>query len=156
MGAVITLQALPDSEPVDAITYGLPCGGKQWCGLPVIAGAFDATVDVLTSPVAGNHARAGRTVKLHEHEQLRRAARRRTQRRTFETVYRQDGPMIERSIAWLTGGDRKLHYRGVANNDRWLHHRAAGLTYDAWSTSDSPMTAALGRSAGLHHRRTWP
>jgi hypothetical protein len=35
--------------------------------------------------------------------------------------------MVERSIAWLTRGNRKVRYRGVANNDHWLHHRAAAL-----------------------------
>ena len=41
--------------------------------------------------------------------------------------YRQHRPMVERSIAWLTRGDRKVRYRGVAKNDRWLHHRAAAI-----------------------------
>ena len=35
--------------------------------------------------------------------------------------------MVERSIAWLTRGNRRLRYRGVAKNDNWLHHRAAAL-----------------------------
>jgi hypothetical protein len=35
--------------------------------------------------------------------------------------------MVERTIAWLTRGNRKLRYRGVAKNDHWLHHRAAAL-----------------------------
>ena len=35
--------------------------------------------------------------------------------------------MVERSIAWLTRGNRKLRYRGVTKNDHWLHHRAAAL-----------------------------
>ena len=41
--------------------------------------------------------------------------------------YRQHRPMVERSIAWLTRGDRKVRYRGVAKNDRWLHNRAAAI-----------------------------
>lgn len=36
-------------------------------------------------------------------------------------------PMVERSIAWLTRGNRKVRYRGVAKNDHWLHHRTAVL-----------------------------
>jgi hypothetical protein len=28
---------------------------------------------------------------------------------------------------WLTRRDRKLRYRGVVKNDRWLHHRVAAL-----------------------------
>ena len=35
--------------------------------------------------------------------------------------------MVERSIAWLTRGARRVPYRGVTKNDAWLHHRAAGL-----------------------------
>jgi len=36
-------------------------------------------------------------------------------------------PRTERSIAWLTRGNRKLRYRGIAKNNHWLHHRAAAL-----------------------------
>jgi IS5 family transposase len=32
-----------------------------------------------------------------------------------------------RSIAWLTLGNRRVRYRGVAKNDHWLHHRAAAI-----------------------------
>ena len=35
--------------------------------------------------------------------------------------------MVERTIAWLTRGARRVPYRGVAKNNAWLHHRAAGL-----------------------------
>ena len=35
--------------------------------------------------------------------------------------------MVERTIAWLSRGNRKLRYRGVAKNDHWLHHRTAAL-----------------------------
>ena len=35
--------------------------------------------------------------------------------------------MIERTIAWLTRGNRRLRYRGIVKNDQWLHHRAAAL-----------------------------
>jgi IS5 family transposase len=35
--------------------------------------------------------------------------------------------MVERSIAWLTRGNRRARYRGVAKNDHWLHHRAAAV-----------------------------
>lgn len=35
--------------------------------------------------------------------------------------------MVERTIAWLTRGNRQLRCRGVAENDHWLHHRAAAL-----------------------------
>jgi transposase len=69
----------------------------------------------------------GRSLNLHEHEALLRAARRQAQTPQFQNVYRQHRPMVERSIAWLVRGNRKLRYRGVTKNDRWLHHRAAAL-----------------------------
>jgi IS5 family transposase len=72
--------------------------------------------------------RTGRTVRLHEHEQLLRAARRQSETPEFQATYRQHRPMVERSIAWLTaGGNRRVRYRGIAKNDHWLHHRAAAL-----------------------------
>lgn len=42
--------------------------------------------------------------------------------------YRQLRPMVERGIAWLTHGNRKLRYRGVANNTAWLHLRVTAIT----------------------------
>jgi hypothetical protein len=71
--------------------------------------------------------RAGRTMHVHKHEHLLRAARRQAETPEFQIVYRQHRPMVERSIAWLTRGNRRVRYRGVAKNDHWLHHRAAAL-----------------------------
>jgi len=36
--------------------------------------------------------------------------------------------MVERSIGWLTRGNRKLRYRGVAKNNAWLHLRVTAIT----------------------------
>lgn len=70
----------------------------------------------------------GRTLQLHEHEQLLRAARRQAGTDAFARPYRQQRPMVERSIAWLVrDGNRKVRYRGIAKNDQWLHHRLAAL-----------------------------
>ncbi len=71
--------------------------------------------------------RSGRTLSLHEHEALLRAARRQAETPDFQTVYRQHRPMVERSIAWITYRNRRLRYRGTAKNDHWLHHRAAAI-----------------------------
>ena len=71
--------------------------------------------------------RHGRKLALHKHEALLRAARRHAETPEFQAVYRQHRPMVERSIAWLTRGNRRVRYRGVAKNDHWLHHRAAAL-----------------------------
>ena len=35
--------------------------------------------------------------------------------------------MVERTIAWLTRGNRKVPYRGVTRNDNWLHNRVAAI-----------------------------
>ncbi len=70
---------------------------------------------------------SGRTVKMHEHDQLMREHRQRAREQGFQTAYRQHRPMAERSIAWLTRGARRVPYRGIEKNDNWLHHRAAAL-----------------------------
>lgn len=41
--------------------------------------------------------------------------------------YRRHRPMVERSIAWLTRGNRKLRYRGIRKNNAWLHLRVAAI-----------------------------
>jgi IS5 family transposase len=69
----------------------------------------------------------GKTLHLHEHEALLRAARRNAETPQFQAIYRQHRPMVERSIAWLVRGNRRVRYRGVAKNNHWLHHRIAAL-----------------------------
>jgi hypothetical protein len=70
---------------------------------------------------------SGRTVLLGEHHQLQREHRKRAADETFQATYRQHRPMVERSIAWLTKGARRVPYRGIAKNNNWLHHRVAAL-----------------------------
>jgi len=69
----------------------------------------------------------GRSLVLNEHDELLRAARRQAETPEFHAAYRQHRPMVERSIAWLTRGNRRLRYHGVIKNNHWLHHRAAAL-----------------------------
>jgi hypothetical protein len=69
----------------------------------------------------------GRKLTLHKHDSVLFAARRQAETPEFQTVYRQHRPMVERSIAWLTRGNRRVRYRGVTKNSQWLHHRAAAL-----------------------------
>ncbi len=73
------------------------------------------------------NAKDGRTVKVHEHDLLQREHRRRAADKAFQATYRQHRPMVERSIAWLTRGARRVPYRGVEKNNNWLHHRVAAL-----------------------------
>jgi hypothetical protein len=69
----------------------------------------------------------GRTLQLHEHDALMRAHRARAADPAFQATYRRHRPMVERSIAWVTRGSRRVPYRGVAKNDAWLHLRVTGI-----------------------------
>jgi IS5 family transposase len=71
--------------------------------------------------------KTGRTLTLHEHDLLQRAHRRRASDNGFQATYRRHRPMAERSIAWLTRGNRRVPYRGIEKNNAWLHNRAAAL-----------------------------
>lgn len=95
-------------SPKNTVTFGVAC-----CDCPL--------ADRCTTSARG------RKVKVHEHDQLQREHRARATDEGFQTVYRQHRPMVERSIAWLTRGARRVPYRGVEKNNNWLHHRAAAL-----------------------------
>ena len=69
----------------------------------------------------------GRSLTLHPHDALLRAHRARAVDPAFQAAYRRYRPMVERSLAWVTRGNRRLRYRGVIKNDAWLHLRAAAL-----------------------------
>jgi hypothetical protein len=69
----------------------------------------------------------GRKLTLHIYEQSLRAARVAARDPDWQAEYRRHRPMVERSIAWLTRGNRKVRYRGTTKNDHWLHHRVAAL-----------------------------
>jgi hypothetical protein len=72
-------------------------------------------------------AKTGRSLLIHIHDKLQRAHRERAKGPAFQTVYRRHRPMVERSIAWLTRGNRRVPYRGVTKNNTWIHHRVAAL-----------------------------
>ncbi len=69
----------------------------------------------------------GKSLRVRPHDHLQRAARDSARNVDWLNEYRQHRPMVERSIAWLTRGNRKVRYRGVVKNDHWLHHRAAAM-----------------------------
>jgi hypothetical protein len=89
-------------------TFGAACRG---CGL---------RQRCTTSPT-------GKALAIRPHDALQRAARAAARDTNWQNEYRQHRPMVERSIAWLTRGNRKVRYRGVTKNDHWLHHRTAAL-----------------------------
>jgi len=69
----------------------------------------------------------GRTITLTEHDRIKREHRAHARDPEFQTIYRQHRPMVERSIAWMTRGARRVPYRGVAKNNAWWSIRAAGI-----------------------------
>ena len=71
--------------------------------------------------------RRGKSLKVGPHDARHRAARQAARDPAWLAQYRYHRPMIERTIAWLTRGNRRLRYRGTIKNDHWLHHRAAAL-----------------------------
>lgn len=95
-------------SPKNTVTFGVACRG---CPL-----AARCTTSA-----------SGRSVLVHPHDQLQREHRKRAADAGFQAAYRQHRPMVERSIAWLTRGARRVPYRGIEKNNNWLHHRAAAL-----------------------------
>jgi len=100
-------------------------------------------------------AKDGRSMTIHPHEGLLRAARAQARTGEFKCAY-PTRSMIERVIAWTAtcnGRRVRLRYTGAAKNDAWLHNRCAainlrtllrhGLTRrdGAWVLADQPSPA---------------
>jgi Transposase DDE domain len=102
-------------------------------------------------------AKAGRTIKVHPHEDELRAARRRAVTRSFQQSYRRWRPMVERSIAWLVAdGCRRVPYRGIERNDLWWSVRVAAVTCAACWCLALPTTMAPGCWPELRCHRAQP
>lgn len=69
----------------------------------------------------------GKVLVLGAHDLLLRRQRWFATLDWFQETYRRYRPMVERSLAWITRGVRRLRYRGVARNNAWLHTRVAGV-----------------------------
>jgi hypothetical protein len=69
----------------------------------------------------------GKKLQLNAHDLLLRRQRWFAGLGWFQETYRRYRPMVERSLAWITRGVRRLRYRGVARNNAWLHTRVAGV-----------------------------
>lgn len=69
----------------------------------------------------------GRKMTISLHDQLKRDHRIRAADPDFQTDYRQHRPMVERSIAWMVRGARRVPYRGVTKNNAWWATRAAAV-----------------------------
>jgi hypothetical protein len=72
-------------------------------------------------------AAAGRSLTLGPHHARQRAHRLRASSPEHLEAYRRHRPMVERSLAWLTRGNRRVPHRGVVKNNAWLHTRVAAL-----------------------------
>jgi len=70
----------------------------------------------------------GKSMRIREHDAGQRAHRA-AWASTLElrTRYREHRPMVERTIAWITRGNRRLRYRGTTKNNAWLHLRASAI-----------------------------
>jgi IS5 family transposase len=88
-------------------------------------------------------AKTGRILELHPHHDLLAAARAHATTDTFQTTYRQHRPLIERTIAWLVRGARRLPYRGTDRNHLWWTHRCAAINLQRLI------------NLGLTHHHTW-
>ncbi len=97
-------------SPARTVTFGAACAGcplRQRC----------------------TTAKDGRSMAIHPHEGLLRAARARARTEEFRRSY-PTRSTIERTIAWTAtqnGRRVRLRYIGTAKNDAWLHTRCAGL-----------------------------
>jgi transposase len=123
-----TLDAFTVDEPAATVTCPNGVTRRITAGRKVIFGAACRTCPLRSRCTTS---RTGRKLVLHPHDALLRQARRDwATRDDLRERYRRYRPMVERSIAWLIGPKgrcRQLHYRGVAANDLWLHHRIAAL-----------------------------
>ena len=97
-------------SPARTVTFGAACAGcplRQRC----------------------TTARHGRSMTIHPHEGLLRAARAQAGTPEFKRAY-PTRSMIERVISWTAtqnGRRVKLRYIGTARNDAWLHNRCAAI-----------------------------
>jgi hypothetical protein len=80
---------------------------------------------------------------LGPHHGLQRAHRARAATPEHLETYRRHRPMVERSLAWLTRGNRSLRYRGLIKNNTWLHLRVAAINLRRLLV------------LGLHHHDHW-
>lgn len=87
-------------------------------------------------------AKAGRTIKVHPHHKLLKAARSQARTPDFAHAYARWRPMAERAIAWLVRRNRRCPYIGTTKNRHWLRLRAAAVNLQRLT------------NLGLHHNGT--
>jgi hypothetical protein len=120
----------PDDFDVDVVNGTVTCpNGVSKPIAPSRAVTFGTACASCSLRARCTSARDGRTVTLHVHEDLMRAARARARTSEFKQAY-PTRAVIERIIAWtaLQNGRRvKLRYLGDRKNNAWLQHRCAAI-----------------------------
>jgi hypothetical protein len=108
-----------------------PAGHTRPLGKPTKAGHRQAQFKQLCTGCPLRErcttSKAGRVLTVHSQYRRLAAARAEAAAPAWQHEYRTWRPLVERGIAWLTHGSRRLRYRGVVKNDAWLHLRAAAL-----------------------------
>ncbi|MEO6310377.1 MAG: IS1182 family transposase [Leifsonia sp.] len=72
-------------------------------------------------------AKNGKKMQIHPQDRVHREHRVRAADPQFQADYKQHRPMVERSIAWMVRGARRVPYRGVVKNNAWWHTRAGAI-----------------------------
>jgi len=124
-----------DDFAVDTAAGTVTCPAGHTVPLSAPVGRFQQRRAVFADLCTGcplrarcTNAKAGKVVTIRPHHDRQAAARRQAATDPdWQSEYRRWRPMVERGIAWLTRGSRRLHYRGVVKNDAWLHTRAAAV-----------------------------
>ena len=91
-------------------------------------------------------AKDGRSMTIHPHEGLLRAARAQARTEEFKRAY-PTRSSIERTIAWIAtqnGRRVRLRYIGTVRNNAWLPTGAAPSICGPWSTPAGPAPAGPG------------
>jgi hypothetical protein len=97
-------------------------------------------------------------VRLHKHDPSLHGSRRQADTAGFQAAYRQHRPTVERSIAWLTRGNRKLRYAGWPTTTCGCTTGSRRSTCGGSSPSASPDETGSGcwpeLNAGIEDRLT--
>jgi hypothetical protein len=136
-----------DDFTLDQVAQTVTCPAKHTRPLTPKGGVRFGKL-CLTCPLKNmcTKAKNGRTLALNANSITQREHRARARDPHFQHSYRKHRPMVERTIAFMTRGVRRVPYRGVQKNNAWWNIRAAsinlkllqnlGLTKQngAWST----------------------
>ena len=124
----------------DRVSWAVSAGGGGWwagmsaSGQPITARSaviFGAACRDCPLRERCTTSKDGRTLHLHEHDALLRAARAAWSAGTgLREDYMKHRPNVERAVAQAAtwrGRRLKLRYRGVARNNAWLKRRTAAV-----------------------------